>query len=388
MENLDVELRKHKFISFVEDHYNPLDVIRSLGEEGINPIVILIGEHPCMINHCKYVGKLHQVKSREEGYDILLYQYGNESEKPFVFCSDDKSISFLDQRYDELKEKFIFYHACEQGRITWLQNKDNITNLGAVAGLYCPKKEIVDTGILPKTLKYPIITKVLASTMGAWKDDVHICQNEQELLDAYKVIKSPKLCLQEYINKKGEFCLEGFSINDGNDVFLPFVEEYIRLYDNSYGHYMNVIPFKDEELKQKIEHLFKLTRYNGIFEIEFMWGPNDEVYFLEINFRASTWNYAPTIGGCNLPFFWAKSMLAGRILYEEMSIRQTIFQAMVDYSDFKQNVLTRRVPLIQWIKEFRGCECHYQYNSKDPKPFWKFLEYETIRLVKKFIFHK
>lgn len=383
---MDSVLSNHKFISFVEDHYNPLDVIRSLGEEGIKPIVILISEHPCMINHCRYVGTLHQVKTREEGYHVLLTEYGNEPVKPFVFCSDDNSISFLDQHYNELKDKFIFYNAGEQGRITWMQNKDNITNLGAEAGLYCPKKEIVDTGVLPKTLNYPVITKVLASTMGRWKGDVHICHNEQELLDAYEVIESPKLCMQEYIYKKGEFCLEGFSVNDGKDVFLPFYEEYIRLYDNSYGHYMNVIPFTDKDLRAKIEGLFRRTRYNGIFEIEFMKGPNDECYFLEINFRASTWNYAPTVGGCNLPFFWAKSMLANRVVYEEMNIRDSAFTAMVDYDDFKNNVLKRKVSLKQWIREFKGCECHYQYNKKDPKPFRKYIQAEIWRMTKKFVF--
>lgn len=372
MNNTDIELRKHKFIAFVVDHYTPLGVIRSLGEKGINPIVILISEHPCLINHSKYVSKLHVVKTREEGYRILLDQYGHEDEKPFVFCGDDVNMSFLDQRYDDLKEKFICYNAGnEQGRIIWLQNKDNITNLGAEAGLFCPKKEIVDTGVLPKTLKYPIITKVLASTMGAWKDDVHICQNEQELLDAYKVIKSPKLCLQEYINKKGEFCLEGFSINDGKDVFLPYVADYIRYYNNSYGHFMNMIPFKDDEFRAKIVKLFQLTRYNGIFEIEFMRGPNDEVYFLEINFRASTWNYAPTVGGGNLPYFWAKGMLTGKIAYEEMDLRETPFKAMVEPADFIRNV--RKVGLIQWIKDLRSSECKYYYNRKDPKPFYSYV---------------
>jgi len=109
--------------------------------------------------------------------------------------------------------------------------------------------------------------------MGAWKGVVFICQNEEELKDAYTKIKSPKLCLQEYIYKKGEFCMEGFSINDGQEVFIPFICKYIRCYDNSYGHYMEFTPFKDEVLKAKILDLFKRTKYNGIFEIEFMQGP-------------------------------------------------------------------------------------------------------------------
>lgn len=370
MDNL---LCNHKFISFVEDHYNPLNVIRSLGEEGIRPIVILISEQPCLINHCRYVGKLHLVKTREEGYEILLKEYGNEPEKPFIFCSDDKSVSFLDQHYDELKDRFIFYNSGTAGRITWLQNKDNITDLASDVGLEIPKKEVVNTGELPKTLKYPIITKVLASTMGAWKGDVFICNNEEELKEAYKKIKSPKLILQEYIKKKGEFCMEGFSINDGTEVFIPYVADYIRYYYNSYGHFMNMIPFPEGKFKDKILQLFKKTKYNGIFEIEFMKGPNDENYFLEINLRASTWNYAITVGGGNMPYFWAKSMLLGRIPTEEMVLRDKPFKAMVEPTDFILNVLhNHTVSLWQWLKDLKSTECYYYYNKRDKKPFYSF----------------
>lgn len=372
MDNIDIELRKHKFIVFCFDHYTPLGVIRSLGECGINPIVILVCPvNPCMINHSKYVSKLHIVRSIEEGYSLLQVTYGKEETKSFLYCGDDKCISFLDTHYDALKDHFIMYNAGEQGRIVWLQNKDNITNLGAEAGLVVPKKEVLDTGVLPKKLNYPVITKVLASTMGGWKDDVYVCQNEAELLEAYKKIKSPKLCMQEYINKVGEFCMEGFSCNDGKEVFMPYAADYIRYYNKSYGHFMNMIPFKDDELRKRINKLFELTRYNGIFEIEFMKGPDGEKYFLEINFRASTWNYAPTVGGGNLPYFWAKSMLIGRIPYEEMKLRDTSFKAMVEPADFSRNV--RKIGLWNWFKDWKSTECYYYYNKKDPMPFWYYL---------------
>lgn len=377
MDALDIELRKHKFISFVEDHYNPLDVIRSLGEKGIKPIVILMSEHATMIPHCRYVGKLYRASTREEGYKILMENYSHEEYKPFVFCSDDKSTSFLDQHYDEMKGHFIFYNAGEQGRVTWLQNKDNITNLGAQAGLDNPKKEVVDTGVLPKTLKYPIITKVLASTMGAWKNDVFICQNEEELKEAYKKIKSPKLMLQEYVNKVGEFCMEGFSINDGKDVFMPYKADYIRYYNNSYGHYMSMIPFEHGDFRKKIEELFKLTKFNGIFEIEFMKGPDGKFYFLEINLRASTWNYAITVGGGNLPYFWAKSMLAGRILYEEMNLRDKPFEAIVEPSDFTRNA--KKVGYLTWFKQCLSADCHYYFNAKDPMPFFSYIWHRLFK---------
>ena len=135
---------------------------------------------------------------------------------------------------------------------------------------------------------------------------------------------------------------------------------------------MNMIPFTDEELKKKINKLFKLTKYNGLFEIEFMKGPEGKKYFLEINLRASTWNYAPTVGGGNLPYFWAKSMLSGRIPYEEMQLREIPFKAMVEPADFARNV--KKVGLWQWIKDWKSTKCYYYYNKKDPKPFWYYLK--------------
>ena len=47
-----------------------------------------------------------------------------------------------------------------------------------------------------------------------------------------------------------------------------------------------MIPFEECNLKERIKDLFKLTKYNGIFEIEFMKGPDGKDYFLEINLRA------------------------------------------------------------------------------------------------------
>lgn len=387
MDKFDVELRKHKFIVLSQDHYNPLDVIRSLGEKNLKPISILYGEHQWMIPHCKYVEKLFQVETLEQGFHLLIDKFGNEDEKPFIYCSDDTTTSFLDQRYDELKDKFYLYNAGEQGRITWLQNKDNITRLATEVGLCIPKSEVVATGVLPKTLKYPVITKVLASTMGAWKGDVYICENEEQLLEAYKKIKSQKLIIQEYIRKKNEFDMEGFSINDGKDVFFPFVNDFLRLYDNSYGHYMTFRPFEDKELRDKICELFKLTRFNGIFEIEFMLGPNDEQYFLEINLRASTWNYAINVGGGNMPYFWAKSTLMGRIPYEEMDLRKETFTAMVEPDDFILNVCKmKRVSFLKWLKEVRECECHYFYNSKDKSPFYHYIYNRILNMVRNRIF--
>lgn len=377
MDRANVELGRHKYIVFSQDHYNPLNVIRSLGEMGLKPISILYGEKPCLIPHCRFVDKLFVVKSLEEGYEVLLREYGNEEEKPFVYCSDDLTQAYLDNQYEELKDKFFVYNAGTQGRVTWLQNKDNITDLAIKVGLDVPKKEVVENGVVPKTLCYPVITKSLSSNMGGWKKDVHICQNEDELKEAYRTIKSQKLCIEEFIKKTGEFTVEIFSINDGKEVFMPYIADYVRFAPDNYGFFMDIIPFRDNELKEKIEKLLKESRYNGICEAEFMKGKDGKIYFLEVNFRASTWNYALTVGGGNLPYYWAKSTLLGRIPNEEMNLREKPFKAIVEPADFVRNV--RQVGLLKWIMDWRSSECRYYYHKNDPKPFLYYLIGKSIR---------
>lgn len=220
MENIDNEIREHKFILLVVDHYNPLGVARSLGQKGINPIVIVVSKHPVLLNHCRYVNVLHRVDTFEEGCQLLLNTYGNEDKKPFVITGDDKTVAVLDEHYDELKDHFYVYNAGEKGRMHELMNKDVITSLAVDAGFRIPKKEVVNHGELPKTLKYPIITKTIMSILGGWKDDVFICNSEEELKEAYLKIKTPKLMLQEYIHKKTEWCFEGISTGGGARMYI------------------------------------------------------------------------------------------------------------------------------------------------------------------------
>lgn len=59
MINKNHEVYKHKHICLVEEHQNPLGIVRSLGEEGIKPIVLLCAHNPVMVNNSKYIGELH-----------------------------------------------------------------------------------------------------------------------------------------------------------------------------------------------------------------------------------------------------------------------------------------------------------------------------------------
>ena len=121
------EIKQHLFIVMGYEHYNPLGVIRSLGENDILPIVIVLKGKTHVASSSKYIRKVHRVKDNDEAYKVLIQYYGQEQKKPFIIPCDDNITEYLDRRYDEIKDKFYFSNAGEQGRITYFQNKD-ITN--------------------------------------------------------------------------------------------------------------------------------------------------------------------------------------------------------------------------------------------------------------------
>lgn len=136
---------------------------------------------------------------------------------------------------------------------------------------------------------------------------------------------------------------------------------------------MTVEPLKDERLREKLYDLIKRTKFEGIFDVEFMEGKDGELYFLEVNFRSTTWSYALTCGNVNEPYLWAKATLEGRIDYDSIHPEEKVFTAMVEPSDFKENVLTRKVGLFKWVKQMRACKCKFYYTKDDPKPFWSYI---------------
>lgn len=91
--------KNHLCIVMAIEHYNPLGVIRSLGEAGVRPVFIAIKGRAKIASASKYISKCHFVDNIEEGYALLQSEYGNVAAetgiKPFLFSSDDKDIGYL-----------------------------------------------------------------------------------------------------------------------------------------------------------------------------------------------------------------------------------------------------------------------------------------------------
>ncbi len=365
---------ENKVIVFSLEHYNPLGLIRSLGENGIDPIYIAVKRRGDITSRSKYISVCHKVNSIEEGYSLMIEKYGNEPVPPYVIVSDDDILEYLDLRYEELKNKFICFNAGTAGRICKYMDKKEILDLAKKHGFNVIDSWVAKKGEIPVNLEYPIITKDINPNSGSWKSDVFICQNEDELKKAYESIVSPVILIQKFIDKKNELALEGFTVGRGKEMLIVTAMTWKYLIQGYYSPYHNVTMFRDEEMKKKLESMFEEIGFDGIFEVEFIIDQDGTPYFLEINFRASAWNYTGSCAGMPLSYLWVKSMDAGHIDPADDKEFED-FTSMSEVIDFGKRVDSGVITLPEWLKDFKETKCTYYYNKDDIEPFLALKEY-------------
>lgn len=385
------EIKKHKFIVLCYEHYTPLGVIRSLGEVGIRPIVIILNNKWSKVaSASKYISRIHYVKDVQEGFNLLISQYGGGRHLPFVIPCDDKFALICDENYNKLKGRFYVQNAAEeQGRISFFQNKNNINEIAKRHGFNVAKTYVVKKGEIPQDIEYPVITKTISSYEGNWKSDYHICNSEAELQEAYKAIKAENLLLQKFIVKKTELCLDGVIVNHGKQ-WLCIASRYPFAIPEGYSAEMIITNLNNEkhyaEIKNSLDSMFVDIGYEGIFSLEFMVDHEENLWFLEENFRSSTWTYAGTALKMNFVILWAEACLYGSFPHDAEVKVPKGYKAMAEFPDFKQRVLKHRITLNEWIKEVRSCDCLFFYNKLDKKPFWTSLLYKGMNAIRtKFI---
>ena len=365
------QLNDHLVIVIAIEHYNPLGQLRTLGENGISPIFIGLKYKVRMASASKYPQKVHHVDTEDEAFEVMMKNYGNVAEKtgkkPILLFSDDKTVGFYDERYDELKDKFILFNAGESGRITKYMDKLEILQCANRHGVpTLPARVLELGGGIPKDLEYPVITKAISPNSGAWKGDVNICYSEEELKEAFTKIQSPLVLVQKYIDKKTEMTLEGFSVNKGKEMFVGTQCFYQYPIKGYYSPFHTNQPFKDKELHERLTAMLTEIGFEGVFEIEFLIDKDDNKYFSEINFRNSTWSYSSTVAGNPLPYLWCKAMLEGHA--PEPNDFEP-FTSMVEPIDFGKRVDEGRCSLGEWLKDFKEAKCTYYYNSEDLEPY-------------------
>ena len=363
-------LINHLVIVIALEHYNPLSQLRALGENGVRPVFIAINHRVRMASASKWPQKVHLVESEEEAFEVLMKEYGDVAEKtgykPILSFSDDKTVTFYDRMYDELKDKFIMFNAGESGRITKFMRKKEIVDCARRHGVPVAPDWLVENGLIPADIEYPVITKAFSPVEGCYKGDFHICMNEAELKEAFGGIESDMVFIQKYIDKKTETTYEGFSYNHGKGMYVGVQTDYIYPTKGYYSPLMNVYPRVDASLQERLNEMLAEIGFEGIWEIEFLVDKDDKLYFLEINFRHATWGYSANVAGSPLPYLWAQAMLTGKAPEQKQF---EPFIAMVEPIDFGLRVDKGVCTLAEWLTDFKRAKCTYYYNELDMEPW-------------------
>ena len=365
----------HLCIVFALEHYNPLNMIRAFGENGINPVYISVKRRYEVATFSKYISKLHRVDSVEDGFELLMKEYGNfdADHKPYIVLSDDKSVGYFDLHYDEWKDKFTTYNAGRAGRINEFMDKYKIQQLAKKHGFNVLDSYVISKeDAIPEGLWYPIITKDISPNSGSWKDDVYVCQDEEELKAAIEKITSPLIMVQHFVDKQNEMALEGYTINKGKEMQIVTQMTWKYLIQGYYSPYHDVCMFTDREMEMKLQAMFEEIGFEGIFEVEFLIDKDGTFYFLETNFRASAWNPTGMYAGMPLDYLWVKGMGNGCIDPADRKEFEP-FTSMSEVIDYGKRVEGGMVTLAEWLKDFKEAKCTYIYNKNDIGP-WENLQ--------------
>ena len=363
----------HLCIVFALEHYNPLNMIRALGENGVNPVYISVKRRYEVATKSKYISELHRVDSVPDGFNLLIEKYGHLAEetgkKPYIVFSDDKSVGYFDEHYDEWKDKFITYNAGRTGRINEFMDKYNIQQLAKKHGFNVLDSYVISKeDKLPENLWYPIITKDISPNSGSWKGDVYICQDEKELKEAIVKIESPLIMIQHFVDKQNEMALEGYTINKGKEMQIITEMKWKYLIQGYYSPYHDVKMFDDKEIEAKLQAMFEEIGFEGVFEVEFLIDKDGTYYFMETNFRASAWNPTCKFAGMPLPYLWIKGMENG---YIDPADRKEFepFTSMSEVIDYAKRVEGGMCSLAEWLRDFKDAKCVYIYDKEDRGPW-------------------
>lgn len=383
-----MDIKDFEHIVVGGEHYNPLGVIRSLGEYDLKPIFISINSANSVswVSHSKYISKVYQVKTIDEALKVLL-ECKFDTKKSFIYTCDDQVESLFDRNYDKLKDRYYFFNARKKDVITYYMDKMNILNLAKENGLDILNTVVVKKGEVPRCIEYPIITKAIVPTIGNWKADSYICNSEEELLCAYKGIKSENVLIQKYIEKKNELCIDGVSLNHGKDVFYAISSKYNYLLRDTYSPLMHVDLHNDEVISKQLNDMFLSLGFEGIFSVEYLIDKDDKLYFSEINFRNSTWSYASTVAGMNLPVIWAQGTLDGYFASSHIKNGKANFDAVVELHDYVQRVKKQKISIFRWLVSICKIKCKYMIGRNDIRPilhlFFGLLNRKVRRMIKK-----
>lgn len=368
-------------VVFGNDHKNPLGAMQSLGQAGINSIAVCIGNRTGIMESSRFLKEIHFGNTAEDCVDILLKIVPDGEFGVITPCSDEAAIT-IDKNREKLKRKYKFAHSAFFS-FEELSDKGIQTQLAREAGLSVPEFYTVMTlEDIPENPPFPCIVKPLIAMLGS-KNDLIICNNPYELRKNIEHILPHNygIIIQRYIDKEYECLMECCRFSDGRTIVPAIVKNDLhRLYPENVGlsSMHDIIPFEDEEFKQRIIGLLDLIGYVGLISVEFAKSKRDgKYYFFEFNIRNDGYNPCLTKAGVNINYYYVCDML--NLPFEIGEARNV---SIISEIRHLQTLAHRQLSVGAWIKDLRKADGFTWYYKNDKKPFWIMITHALVDTTK------
>lgn len=372
-------------VIITEDHYNALGVIRSLGECGIEIILVLITDGKTYVDSSKFVGKT--VKTARTEIDILnaLRQVTEENTecKYVLFPLSDFAALILDKNYNSFGNNV--YAPNMSGKMEQYQNKYFSKIKAAECGLTIARDTVLNVEEqLPEWNIYPAILKPLASVEG-FKSDISILNNQHELIECVSSFKTKgyrKALLEEYIHGSDEHMIEVMGYAANGTVKIAGIISKIREYPIKKGStsYAEIVAEHKDINFENIKRYIKNSGFSGLFDMEFKYS-DGKAYFIECNFRNGAPAYALTCKGNNIPVGWLENVLEISVERKNRITKKNFF--MVEQNDLI-NMLKGEVHIGNWVKDFKNSNKLF-FSAKDLKPAIIYYIKLAQQIIKRFL---
>ena len=362
-----------RIVVFCSHGYGSLGLIRTLGEAGYRPECYCYGHTGDLLMASKYVSKGRIFKTAEEAFDFLLNEYPCYPNKPFLFTIPDPPAYLVDRHLGRMKEKFVLMSAGEQGRLGYWMDKRNQAEIARKHGLITPWTITMSKhDDVPDPIVYPVFTKSVRSADGG-KGDEHICRSREELEEKKALMASETFLVMKYISKKQERCYFGMAVK--GKVYIDYYNELTRFREGGYGYYNTFRKCKDDDIYRKCISMMEEIGYDGLFDIEFLLGDDNVLYFMEINFRVDGAIYK-VAEGVNLPDAWISlADVDKKDLPDNLTTKKDRFTGITEIHDFKTSVMTGQANPLKWLWQLCTADRRMTLNFHDPKPLFLRMSY-------------
>lgn len=368
----------NKVIVFGCNHQNMLGLVRSLGEKGIHPYCICLKSNDGLVFRSRYPADCFFAESPEVGFEYIISRFSKETEKPILLSSDDVTETLFDKNASALRE-FFFVPACkEDGKVTYLMDKQHIGEFANQYGFTTPRMVVVyKNQVIPDNLIYPVFTKSRKSIDGGKKEERKCC-NKEELEQALQSCKSDSLLVMQFIDKKTEYCIQGFAAN--GVVYIPYYMQYLRFSETAFGGYSLHKKLVDKMLVDGITRMMTDLQFDGLFSVEFLVDKSNNLFFTEVNFRHDGAAYHSTRGGANLPYLYCNAIIGRQ--NHPIKLKNSVI-GMDEIKDWKQSVATGKISVFKWFYQFLKADSHKIANIRDNGPLFFLIEQVIIQFFRK-----